>query len=147
MMKDTLTICKRCGGNACYQQTIDINTCTYLCFSCGFTTSSVMKKDSTAVKKAIETSPELYRDLQFIDENGHIWLPAVISLPNKGMVFIDGTSSKSWQWKAVKAIPLQEGDKKLSPDQTHKMDMKNAKVFAEKDFIEALDDINFFKVD
>jgi ribosomal protein L37E len=145
-MKDTLTICKRCKGNACYEQEVDEKTKTYLCFSCGFTTSTVMKRDSLPVKRAIDSSPELYKDLQYTDDQGYVWLPSVISIPNKGMVFIDGTSGKNWQWKAAKAVPLEENDKKLSPDQTHKMDMKNAKTFSERDFIDALDAIEFFKL-
>jgi hypothetical protein len=63
------------------------------------------------------------------------------------MVFVDGTSKGDWKWAAVKAIPLAEGDKKVSDDQTHKMDMKNLKHYAEKDFMDALEQIGFFAVE
>ena len=113
---------------------------------CGFTTSTLMVKDGEVVNNAIETSPELYKDLMFEDTDKRVWLPATITLPGKGMVFIDGTDKNDWQWAAVKAIPLQEGDKKVAEDQTHKMDMKNVKHFKQKDFMDALENIGFYSV-
>lgn len=143
---DKLIECKRCGGNACYEQKIDENTTTWMCMGCGFTTSTLMVKDGEVVKNAIETSPELYKDLMFEDVDKRVWLPATITLPGKGMVFIDGTDKKDWKWAAVKAVPLQEGDKKVSNDQTHKMDMKNVKHFKQKDFMDAIETIGFFSL-
>ena len=136
------------GSNACYEQTFqhegqDIKT--WLCFGSGFTTSTLMTEDSPAVNNAIETSPELYKDLMFEDKEGRVWLPATITLPEKGMVFIDGTDKKNWRWAGVRAIPVTEEDKKISKDQTHKMDMKNVKHFDQKDFMEAADYIGMFK--
>ena len=51
------------GSNACYEQTFqqdgkDITT--WMCFGSGFTTSTLMEKDSVIVKNTLETSPELY---------------------------------------------------------------------------------------
>jgi hypothetical protein len=105
------------GSNACYEQSFKHDggdVTTWLCFGSGFTTSTLMTTGSQTVNNAIETSPELYKDLMFEDKNGKVWLPATITLPAKGMVFIDGTSKDSWKWAAVKAIPLQENDKKKS---------------------------------
>ena len=144
---DKLVDCKRCGGNACYEQNIDKQTTTWMCMGCGFTTSTLMTKDGEVVKNAIETSPELYKDIMFEDSDKRVWLPATITLPAKGMVFVDGTDKKDWKWAAVNAIPLQEGDKKVSEDQTHKMDMKNVKHFNQKDFMDALETIGFFAVE
>lgn len=143
---EKLVICKRCGSNACLEQQIDENVTTHLCMGCGFTTSTLMREGSDVVKTALETSPELYKDVMFKDADGAIWMPSTLTLPNKGMVFVDGSSKDNWQWAAVKAIPLAEGDKKVSADQTHKMDMKNAKHFAERDFMDALEYIGFFAV-
>jgi hypothetical protein len=143
---DKLVDCKRCGGNACYEQNVDENTTTWMCMGCGFTTSTLMSKDGEVVKNAVETSPELYKDIMFEDSDKRVWLPATITLPAKGMVFVDGTDKKDWKWAAVNAIPLQEGDKKVSEDQTHKMDMKNVKHFKQKDFMDALETIGFFSV-
>lgn len=143
---DKLVECKRCGGNACYEQNIGEDITTWMCMGCGFTTSTLMTKDGEVVKNAIETSPELYKDLMFEDTDKRVWLPATITLPEKGMVFIDGASKQEWKWAAVKAVPLQEGDKKVSEGQTHKMDMKNVKHFKQKDFMDALENIGFYSV-
>ena len=140
------------GSNACYEQTFiqegnEIKT--WLCFGSGFTTSTLMTKGSKVVKELKETSPELYKDLLHTDKENRVWAPATITLPEKGMVFLDGTSKKVWQWAAVKSIPITEEDretKKFPKDQTHKMDMKNIKHFGQKDFMDALEYIDFYKV-
>jgi len=148
-MKDQLVECKRCKGNACYEQNIEKNLQTWLCMGCGFTTSTVMNKGGQAHNNLLETSPELYKDLLFEDDTEKIWAPATITLPNKGMVFLDGTNEEEWQWAAVKTIPITEEDRKLKQfpkDQTHKMDMQNIKHFGQRDFMTALEHIDFYKV-
>lgn len=148
-MKDQLVECKRCKGNACYEQNIEENLQTWLCMGCGFTTSTVMNKGGQAHNNLLETSPELYKDLLFEDDTEKIWAPATITLPNKGMVFLDGSSKEQWQWAAVKSIPITEEDRKqkqFPKDQTHKMDMQNMKHFDQKDFMTALEHIDFYKV-
>ena len=143
---DNLVICKRCGSNACYEQKLEDSTVTHLCMGCGFTTSTLMVEGSQIVTSAIETSPELYKDIMHKDDTGQIWIPSTITLPNKGMVFIDGTSKEDWKWAAVRAIPLQEGDKQINADQTHKMDMQNVKHYEERNFMDALEYIGFFSI-
>lgn len=145
--KDALVVCKRCGGNACYEQYLPDGVITWLDWGCGFTTSTLMTEKSETVVSALQSSPELYKDLMFIDDQKLVWLPSTITLPNKGMVFLDGTSKRDWRWAAAKAIPLQESDKKLSPDQTHKMDMKNVRHFEQKEFMDAVEHIGMFEVE
>ena len=146
-MMDQLVICKHCGGNACYEQDLGDGVKTWMDFGCGFTTSTVMKEGSEAVQAAIETAPELYKALMYTDTDRLVWLPATITLPNKGMVFVDGTTAMDWKWAAVKAIPLAKGDKKITKEQTHKMDMKNAQHFEQKDFMSALEVIGFYDIE
>ena len=143
---DSLVDCNRCGGNACYKQKVNEQVTTWLCWGCGFTTSTLMTDKSELVTQAVETSPELYKDLVFADKDGHTWLPSTLTLPEKGMVFVDGTAKDNWKWAAVKAIPLQEGDTKAKDTQTHKMDMKNVKHFEQRDFMTAAEHIGMFKV-
>jgi hypothetical protein len=137
------------GSNACYEQVFNHEgneITTWLCFGSGFTSSTLMTEGSVTVRNAIETSPELYKDLMFEDKNGKVWLPATITLPNKGMVFIDGSNKEDWKWAGVKAIQLTEGDTKVDKDQTHKMDMKNVKHFGQNDFMDAAEYIGMFVV-
>tara|TARA_R110000803_G_scaffold109199_1_gene177577 strand:- start:14753 stop:15199 length:447 start_codon:yes stop_codon:yes gene_type:complete len=143
---DNLIECKRCKGNACYEQKLTEEVTTSLCWGCGFTTSTLMTEGSEIVKQALESSPELYKDLLHKDVSGLTWLPATITLPEKGMVFIDGTAKDSWRWAAVKAIRLQQGDTKVSEEQTHKMDMRNVKHFEQKDFMDSCEHIGMFEV-
>ena len=149
---EKLVDCKRCGGNACYEQVltpdeIKETVTTWLCMGCGFTTSTLMTKGSKLVSDAIETSPELYKDLMFEDTSDKVWLPSTLTLPGKGMVFIDGVDKQKWKWAAVKAIEIIQEEKSKYPEgQTHKMDMQNIKHFDQKEFMDALETIGFFQV-
>ena len=118
-----------------------------MCFGSGDTTSTLMEKDSVIVKNTLETSPELYKDIMHVDKYNRVWFPSTITLPAKGMVFADGTDKDNWQWSAVKALEIDKSEKDKFPEgQTHKMDMANAKKFKKKDFMDALDEIGFYKV-
>ena len=148
---DNLVTCKICGGNACYEQVISSMENpepikTYLCFGCGFSTSTLMTEGSPYVIDTRESSPELYNDLSKTDDDGLVWFPATISIPKKGIVFADGTSKKNWSWKAAKAVRILEEEKEKYPEgQEYKMNMKEAKVFGRKDFMDALDYIEFYR--
>jgi len=146
---DNLTECKRCGGNACYEQKVNEALTTWMCMGCGFTSSTELKKGSPLIKNTLETSPELYKDLMFEDSEGKAWFPATITLPGQGMVFIDGVSKKDWQWSAVEAIEITKEDRELKDypaDQTHRMDVAGAKKFDQKNFMDALEVIGFFNI-
>ena len=139
------------GSNACYEQSFEQEgeeIKTWLCFGSGFTTSTLMTKGSKTMNDLLETAPELYKELLFTDETGRIWVPATITLPEKGMVFLDGKSTEDWKWKAVKAVAIAEAEKERYPDgQSFKMDMTNGKEYGRKDFMDALEHIGFYKVD
>ena len=153
-MQDQLVECRRCGSNACYEQHIDENTITWLCMGCGFTTSTLMVKGSEVVSQAMSTMPELYKDLLHVDAEGLHWLPAVITLPDQGMVYLDGTSKEDWKWAAVKSIPLTKQDReekvngrpKYPKGVNTKADMKNLQHFDQTDFMDALDVIGFYNL-
>lgn len=148
MEKDQLKDCPCGGSNACYEQKIDKDLTTWLCFGCGKSSSSVMKQGSAPVLQAIESAPELYKDIMYIDKEGQVWFPSTITLPGKGMVFVDGTSAENWRWAAVKAVEISEEEKANFPkEQTHKMDMKNIQYFQERDYMDALESIGFFDLE
>ena len=140
------------GSNACYEQTFQQEgkeIKTWLCFGSGFTTSTLMTEGSKLVEDLIETSPELYKDLLYTDKEKRVWAPATITLPEKGMVFLDGANKEDWKWASVKSIPITEEDrktKKFPKEQTHKMDMKNIIHYPQNDFMTALENIDFYKL-
>ncbi len=149
-MKDNLTICPRCGSDACYVQEVNHEIKNYMCYGCGFITNSLMKKGEEFFETQMETLPELYKELMGEDEDtGLIWMPNTINLPNKGMVFADGRNGSNWAWAAVKAIPMpeeeQEKFKEKGKNFKFKMDMENIKHYPEGDFMEALEYIGVFQ--
>ena len=147
---DNLIECKRCQGNACYEQKVDENVTTWLCMGCGFTSSTLMNENSDTTRSAVDTMPELHKDLMFIDHDKYVWLPATISLPNKGMVFLDGNDSRNWNWSAVLSTPLTDEEiksGKYPKNQTSKVDMSTLKKFGQKEFMDALEVIGFYEIE
>ena len=149
-MKDNLTICDRCGSDACYVQEVNHEIKNYMCYGCGFITNLLMKKGEEFFESQMETLPELYKELMGEDEDtGLIWMPNTINLPNKGMVFADGKNGSNWAWAAAKAIPMpkeeQEKFKAKGKNYKFKMDMENIKHYPEGDFMEALEYIGVFE--
>jgi len=142
MLKDNLTICSRCGSDACYEHNTGPEYSIYMCYGCGFTTNTLMKTDSEFLEEQIEVLPELYKDLIYVDGEGKNWMPSTINIHDKGMVFVNGKATENWKWAAVKAIEIPEDKKeefhKIDENVTHKMDMSTLKEFDEKDFMEAL---------
>ena len=110
--------------------------------------SKARLEGSKLVTDTLETSPELYKDLMFVDENKLVWFPATITLPEKGMVFVDGTSKDTWKWAAAKATEISGAEKDKYPKgQTHKMDMSSIKYFdSARGFMDALEVIGFYDI-
>ena len=151
---DNLTICERCGSDACYVQEVNQDIKNYQCYGCGFITNSLMKKDSQFFDEQMELLPNLYKELMGEDETGKIWMPSTVNLPEKGMIFANGTNAENWKWAAVKSVPVLEEEKEKYPIlgkpgefYKHRMDMSTLKEFEEGDYLEALDFIEVFKQD
>ena len=150
MSVDNLQICDRCGSDACYIQEVNDKIKNYMCYGCGFITNSLMKKDEQFFEEQMQVLPELHKELMGEDEDsGLIWMPNTVNIPDKGMVFADGTTAINWRWAAVKAVPMPEDEaekfKAKGKDYKWKMDMDTMKHFPERDYIEALDYIGVFE--
>jgi hypothetical protein len=112
-----------------------------------------MKEGEEFYETQMETLPELYKDLAWVDEStGLTWVPNTINEPGLGMVFANGSNASSWGWAAVKAIKIPEDQRPNHPIPSkkgefmeYKMDMANMKMFDERDYIEALDYIGIFQ--
>jgi hypothetical protein len=141
-MTEKLIDCPRCGSNAC-SEISDEQIKIWLCMGCGFTSNIFM--DYTHIEKIEEVMPNLYKDLKFIDDMGFAWYPNSVTLDDKSMVFADGTGVDDWKWAAVKSIEITEEEKEKFPNSTHRADMSTIKHFNEKDFMDALDYIGYFK--
>jgi len=127
-MKEQLINCPRCNSNACSEMS-DGNITIWQCMGCGFTSNTFLTEENSAKYK--EVLPELYKDLEFIDEKGLRWYPTAVTMDDKSMLFAEGVSIEDWKWSAVQS---KDG----------KPDMTTKKEFNGNDFIEALDYIGYF---
>jgi|TARA_R110000803_G_scaffold171114_1_gene233987 hypothetical protein len=150
-MTDKMIICERCGGDAAYVQEVNEKIKNYQCMGCGFLSNTLFKKGEELFETMFETLPNLYRELMGEDESGKIWIPSTVNIPEKGMVFANGTGIENWKWAAVQAVPVKEEEKEKFPIPNqkgkfykHRMDMTTMKEFEEKDYLEALDCIGVF---
>ena len=146
---DNLINCSHCDSDACYVEEVNQDIKTYFCYGCGFQTNSLMKKGESFFEEQSKILPELYKDLFYTDEEGKIWMPSSVNLPQQGMVFANGSSKEDWGWAAVKAIPVLEEEKTKYPilgkqDEYYewRMDMTTLKMFPERDYMDALSYIN-----
>ena len=152
MNVDSLTECKRCGSDACYVTEVNEKIKNYFCYGCGFQSNSLMKKGELFFEEQIELLPNLYKELMGEDENGIIWMPTTINIPEKGMIFANGPNGDNWKWAAVQAVPVKDEEKEKYPIPNKKgeyykwrMDMDTIKEFEEKDFMDALECIGMFE--
>ena len=142
---DNLIICTHCGSDACYVDEVNQDIKTYFCYGCGFQTNSLMKEGEVFYERQLEVLPELYKDLLSKDTNGNIWMPTTVNVPEKGMIFANGSAKEQWAWAAVKAVKVTEEEKEKYPilgkeGQYYewRMDMTTLKEYPEREFMEAL---------
>ena len=163
MTQDKLVNSPICDSNACYEsefQTAEGPIKTWLCMTSGYTSNTTMTLDSEALKKTLELTAELIKDLRqdHVPPGGGeklAWFPTAITMPNKGMIFPEPIKGKKdWQWTVVKAIPIPEEEQDKYPDPTnpgkyykYKMDMKNLKRFGKLCFMDAAEELGMFTED
>jgi hypothetical protein len=147
---DNLVICKRCGSDACMETEPYDGIKSYHCMGCGFVTSTLMKEGEAFYEEQKEILPELYKDLFFTDDEGKIWMPSSVNVPDQGMIFANGTTADLWKWSAVKAVLVTEEEKEKYPIKSkpgeyykYRMDMDTIHHFEEKDYMEALSYLEF----
>jgi hypothetical protein len=153
MQHEEIINCPKSGGDLCYKTQVTPDILNYMSLSCGFWTNSLMKEGEDFYESQMETLPELYKDLAWVDEKtGLTWIPNTINESKLGMVFANGKNASNWGWAAVKSIEIPEEDRPNHPIpgkpgefMEYKMDMANMKMFNERDYIEALDYVGIFQ--
>ena len=150
-----------CDSDAMYEsefQTEDGVIKTWLCMTSGYTSNTTMTLDSEALKKTLELTADLIKDLRqdHIPPGGGeklAWFPTVITMPEKGMIFPEPIKkgSKDWQWTVVKTIDIPEEEQHKYPDPKNpgtfykkRMDMKNPKRYGHLAFMDAAEDLGMF---
>lgn len=121
-LKDQIVDCRKCGSPYCMENHSD-NVVTWFCINCGFTTNTMMLKNTDTVRAFEETLPRLFLDIKFLDNEGFYWYPTVIDKVNEGIgiVFPDGTNAQDWKWAMAAAVPVsyEEREKFKKPDGTY----------------------------
>ena len=160
IIQDKLVTSPICGSDAMYEsefKTQDGVIKTWLCMTSGYTSNTTMTLDSEALKKTLELTADLIKDLRqdHIPPGGKeklAWFPTVITMPDKGMVFPELKKGDSdWKWTVVKAIPIPKDEQSKYPDPTNpgtfyknKMDMENLKRFDKLCFMDAAEELGMF---
>ena len=158
LTKDKLVDSPICDSNACYEsefKTQDGVIKTWLCMTSGYTSNTTMTLDSETLKKTLELTADLIKDLRqdHVPPGGGeklAWFPTAITMPDKGMIFPEPVEG-DWQWTVVKAIPIPKEEQEKYPDPTNpgkfyknKMDMKNLKRFDKLCFMDAAEELGMF---
>jgi hypothetical protein len=102
-----------------------------------------MVQDSDFVKNSKESLPELIKDLEFIDEDGIVWYPSTVNVPEKGILFPNGGSKDAWGWSVAPLTEITEEEKSRFPkNQTHKVDLGKIEHFLKESFALAVTKLN-----
>jgi len=112
---------------------------SYMCFNCGFMSSSYYTKDS--VHKVEDTS-KLVNKLKFFDEEREIfWYPSVVNMGKLGIIYPEG-SIETWGWRFASVVTVGEDEKESYPvpDKegefyTEKLDVEHSMEFGQYEFM------------
>ena len=133
------------GGGNCYHERLPEGD-TYMSFDCGYASNEHYQIGSEAVEKVLTNAPQLVKDLAFEDEARNIvWIPSVVQIPGKGIVFPDGTSKDQWGYRFAPEVAISEEDQKNWPIEgregefyKHRLDMENSTPYESWQFADAI---------
>tara|TARA_R110001592_G_C13117032_1_gene745479 strand:+ start:926 stop:1414 length:489 start_codon:yes stop_codon:yes gene_type:complete len=114
-MSRTKITCPVDGLGNCFQERLPEGD-TYMSFDCGYASNEHYKIGSEAVENVLSKAPQLIQELAFDDNaRGIVWIPSVVQIPNKGIVFPDGTSKDQWGYRFAAEIEIPEEEQKDWP--------------------------------
>ena len=139
-MKDIISNCPVCKERALHVAGTE-KAQVMQCINCGYTTSTKfkgIKSDNEEFKKLGEEMKNWAKE-----ENGHIWIPSVITLPI-GMLYPINIK-KEMKWAFAPMVEIPEDERKNFPNEQggfyeRKIDTDNAVVYDL--FIEGMTKIN-----
>jgi ribosomal protein L37AE/L43A len=111
---DMKILCPFCNSMNCFQEEYK-TTKSWLCMNCGYTSLNLYKNHSSELKEILNSSPQLIIDLKKYDEERQIWwFLSVINIPNKGILYPEGTP-EIWEWVYAPSVPIPEEERKDYP--------------------------------
>ena len=140
-MKDLISNCFLCGEKALHVAGTE-EAQVMQCINCGYTTSTKFR----GIKETNEEFQKLGEDMKnwAKEENGHIWIPSIITLPI-GMLYPINNKSKELKWAFAPMVEIPEEDRKNFPNEQggfyeRKIDTDNPTVY--NLFLEGMTKIN-----
>tara|TARA_R100001082_G_C4362302_1_gene159990 strand:- start:1994 stop:2473 length:480 start_codon:yes stop_codon:yes gene_type:complete len=130
---------------------------SYLCFKCGFMSDSRYEVNGLKLLDNLKKSPKLVQDLQFEDkERNIVWFPAVINMGEKGIIFPDvpeeqedkavfDARTQNYVWKYASVVEVPEEERAQFNNFDRRLDVENAKVFGQYDFMGACKEMGIAK--
>ena len=114
---------------------------SYMCFNCGFMSSSHYTKDK---EHRIEGTSKLVEELKHFDGEREIfWYPSVVNMGKLGIIYPEG-SVENWGWRFASVVEVEPDEVESYPIPneegkfyTEKLDVKNAMKFGQYEFLEA----------
>lgn len=141
-------LCPVDGGANCFQERLPEGD-TYMSFDCGYASNEHYKIGSEAVKNVLSKAPQLIQDLAFEDTaRGIVWIPSVVQIPNKGIVFPDGESADKWGYRYAEEVDISKDEQKNWPIEGKdgkfyeaRLDMENSKPYESFEFAKAIENL------
>tara|TARA_R100000315_G_C5228470_1_gene139452 strand:+ start:1161 stop:1664 length:504 start_codon:yes stop_codon:yes gene_type:complete len=123
------------------------NTTSFLCMESGFTSHEHLLEGTEFQEGYESTCTELMLSCKVVDDKNKAWYPAFMQMPG-AMLYSEGTSAQSWNWRVAKIVPLLGEERKKYPIMgkeneyhTSRLDVENAKTYDKDNFKTALDDL------
>ena len=139
-MKDLISNCFLCGEKSLHVAGTE-DAQVMQCINCGYTTSTKFK----GIKADNEDFQKLGEDMKnwAREENGHIWIPSIITLPI-GMLYPINVK-KEMKWAFAPMVEIPEDERKNFPNEQggfydKKIDTDGAKIYNK--FINGMVEIN-----
>ena len=136
-------------GNKCVVEEANEhdNTVSYLCMESGFSSHEKLIEGSEFQPKFENALTELMINCKVVDDENRVWYPTFMQMPG-GMLYCEGKSPQSWNWKVAKIIPII-GDERLNYPvlgkeneyHTSRLDVENALTYDKNNFADALNEL------
>ena len=141
-MKDLIGNCPLCEERALHVAGTE-DAKVMQCINCGYTTTTKFK----GIKADNEEFQKLGEDMKnwAKEQNGHVWIPSIITLPIGMLYPIDKDNKMKWSFAPMVEIPEEERKKYPNPNAPgkfydKKIDIDNAVIY--DFFIEGMTKVN-----
>ncbi len=150
--KQKKILCPKCNSNNCFEEIYpNTDIIGYLCYSCGYTSTSKFKPGSDIEIQAIKSQPDFIRNNVFYDKERDInWYMAVVQTTN-GTIFPE-PDENNWHWTYAPIKEILEKDLEAYPIPgktgsfySHRLAIEEGIKYDNTDFLSACKKLGIFK--